>query len=390
MAGEQKVNVLLPRRFNRARRYPVLYLLHGAGGNYTGWVQRHGVARLIGAMPVIAVMPDGAAVDASGQRRNGGYSDWFGVEAGMPGPAFAWESYHIRELVPFIDARFPTRAGAAGRAIAGISMGGGGAMKYAAAFPGTFGYAASFSGSLAHGRESDNPCVRGDPALQEVVWRDNSAIDLAGNLRGVRMFVRSGDGTAGPLDPPRPADPAQAAVWERRLRTEAGAHGAAQGFLGALDDAGIRAVDAELYPGSHFQPYWQRELPELFAWLRAQLRRPVVAPVPFSVSTARTAFTAWGWSFRAHRGVREFAYLRVGRDALSVTGSGRLDVVTPARYRPRSAHRVRTGGRTRRVAADRRGRLSFSVDLGPSHTAQQTSFGPGATSGWRTVTTRIR
>src|SRR3954447_22092217 len=61
MAGTQKVDVLLPRGYDRSgrTRYPVLYLLHGAGGDYTTWVKRDHVANLIGSLPVIAVMPDG-------------------------------------------------------------------------------------------------------------------------------------------------------------------------------------------------------------------------------------------------------------------------------------------------------------------------------------------
>jgi S-formylglutathione hydrolase FrmB len=381
MQGEQKVDVTLPRGYRPSgrTRYPVLYWLHGAGGSYQDWAQDRDGVRLMGDTPLIVVSPEGAAIDAAGQRRNGGYADWFGLEVGEPGPAFAFESYHVRELIPFIDRHFPTRANPAGRAVAGISMGGGG-MRYAAAFPGTFGYAGSFSGAVAPAPGNEN-CIRGNPQRDQVVWRDNSAIDLAGNLRGTRIFLRSGDGTPGPLDPV-PADPG-------RLLTEATAYAGAQLFLDALREEGIREVDAEFYPGSHFHPYWQRELPEFMAWLRTQLRRPPETLRSFSVETARERFTAWGWRFRAHRRVREFTYLRVRGHALRATGSGKLGIVTPPRYRPGAGRLVRIGRRTRVVTADRRGRLAFRVDLGPSHTRQQTRFGPGAIRGWRTVGVRI-
>jgi diacylglycerol O-acyltransferase/trehalose O-mycolyltransferase len=197
MGHQQTVNVLLPQNYDPSgrHRYPVLYLLHGAGGDYRTYLDDYPLETLVGGMPLIVVMPDGSGPDDSGQRRNGGYSDWFGVEAGKPGPAFAWETYHLRELVPFIDRTFSTVPRGGGRAVAGISMGGGG-VKYAAAYPGMFGYAASFSGEIypelpeALAFQTPN-CKFGDPATEAVVWRDNDPTILAANLRGVRLFIRS-------------------------------------------------------------------------------------------------------------------------------------------------------------------------------------------------------
>src|SRR4029453_17070935 len=105
--------------------------------------------------------------------------------------------------VPYIDAHFATQATASGRAVAGLSMGGHGALKYAAEFPGTFGYAGSFSGPVHPGlalyQQFVQQCTWGDPAVDQVYWRDNDPTDLAANLRGVDLFVRSGDGNPGPL-----------------------------------------------------------------------------------------------------------------------------------------------------------------------------------------------
>jgi hypothetical protein len=162
----------------------------------------------------------------------------------------------------------------------------------------------------------------------------------------------------------------------------------AQAFLGAVADAEIE-VDSEIYPGSHSRPYWERELPELFAWLRAHLRHPVHPRRSFSVSSAHEAFRAWDWSFVVRRAVREFLYLRVSANGLVATGSGMVDVVTPSRYRPGGAYLLRVGGETSVARADEEGRLRFTVDLGPSHAEQQTDFGPNATSEWRTVRAQI-
>jgi S-formylglutathione hydrolase FrmB len=74
----------------------------------------------------------------------GWYSDWKGETDGHFAPQ--WETYHITQLVPFIDANFNTIKNRSGRAIAGASMGGFGALKYAGRFPGVFSAVGSFSG----------------------------------------------------------------------------------------------------------------------------------------------------------------------------------------------------------------------------------------------------
>jgi diacylglycerol O-acyltransferase/trehalose O-mycolyltransferase len=397
MGNLQTVNVLLPSSYDRSgrTRYPVLYLLHGAGGDNRTYLDDYALEALVGERPWIVVMPDGSGPDAAGQRQNGGYADWFGVEEATADPAYAWESFHIRELVPLIDRSFPTVAGPGGRAIAGISMGGGGAAKYAAEYPGTFGYVGSFSGALypelpeAQAAQAQN-CKFGDPAEQEVVWRDNDPTRLAANLRGVRLFVRSGNGAPGPYDPATtPSDPVAAAVLAQRLLTEYGAGKMAEAFLAATAAVGIPA-DSELYPGSHSKPYWEREMPEFFAWLDLQLADPVGVKRSFSVRSAHRWFTAWGWTFAVKRAVREFAYVTASKGRrLSITGSGRIAVETPSSFRPGKRYRVHVGGRQLRVRADRDGRLEFRLPLGRSHTEPQTSFEIEPPPGWRTTRVRI-
>src|SRR5205807_6226435 len=135
-------------------------------------------------VPVIVVMPDGGY--------DGFYSDWYGTDTDghTPAPAPAWETFHVRELIPWVDATFPTVIGRGGRAIAGISMGGFGTMSYAARHPDVFVAAASFSGAVdpdqdypltpvgqtafANGadRKPLDNCVWGDPVTEQVIWRD--------------------------------------------------------------------------------------------------------------------------------------------------------------------------------------------------------------------------
>jgi S-formylglutathione hydrolase FrmB len=397
MRNTQTVRVLLPTHYDRTgrTRYPVLYLLHGAGGTYRSWMDGDHVQRRLGDMPIITVMPNGSEPQPGAEPPiDGNYTDWWGVPSGSSATRPAWESFHILELVPYIDRHFPTLPHAAGRAVAGISMGGGGATKYAAEYPGTFGYAATFSGetnpllpvALAF---QPKTCRWGDPAREQVLWRDNDSTNLAGNLTGVRVFIRSGDGTPGPYDPPEPPGSVAALVQQARLTVEFGAHLESVAFLHALKAAHVKDVDARFFPGSHSDPYWQRDMAEMLPWLRRQLRHPPQTPPAFHVASAHRVFTAWGWRFAVHRSVREFAYLRIRGARLTATGSGRLDVVTPARFLPHRTYRVRIAGRTRRVRADRRGRLRYAVDLGPSHARQQTSFTADAIRRWRTATATV-
>ncbi len=392
MGNVQPVDVLLPRRYDASgrTRYHILYLLHGAGGDYRSWIET-GVQRLIGSLPVITVMPNGTQDGIDGD-----YTDWVLTAPGAPQPAPAWESYHISELVPFIDSHFPTVASAAGRAIAGISMGGGGATKYAAEYPGTFGYVGTFSGEshpllpVALAFQSKN-CRWGSPGTDQVIWRDNDSTDLAGNLRGVRVFIRTGTGLPGPFDAPTPpVDPAQAAVRQVQLLIEFGAHLENESFLRALRVAGVRTVDAQFFPGSHSLPYWQRDAREFAAWLARQFRHPPRPPASIAVSSAHGVFSAWGWRFHVHRRVREFIYLRLTHNRIWATGSGSLDVQTPSSFRPRGRYRLRIDAKTTvMIRADASGALRFRLGLGPSHVHQQTQFSPSARRRWRTVSTTV-
>lgn len=376
MGDVESVNVLLPDGYRGGRRtFPVLYLLHGAGGGYGDWID-HDAEAIIGNLPAIVVMPDGGG--------DGGYSDWIAAPAGAEEPFPAYESYYVDELMPWVDSALRARTGPANTSIAGLSMGGHGAMKLAAEHPGTFGFAGSFSGavnpSLPLYQALIQECKWGDPAVDEVVWRDNDPTETPANLRGVSLFVRSGDGTPGPHDP----DGSGTDIVESVVKMMNDA------FVAALADAGVEDVDAVFGPGTHTWPYWEDDLGEFVDWLRPRLGEAVEKPHEIEVESAHPVVDAWGWSFRTHREVREFLYLDVtGKRRLTLTGSGRIDVTTPPDFRPRGRYALGDDGNGRIVRADRRGRLRFRVGLGPAHTTQQTEFGPDATADWRSASIRI-
>lgn len=131
-------NVVLPADYtlpaNKDARYPVLYLLHGFTGHYTDWLARTRLADYAAKYRLIVVTPEG---------NNGWYADSASV------PADKYESYIIKELIPDVARRYRTNESRGGRAVAGLSMGGYGALKFGVKYPEIFALAASMSGAVA-------------------------------------------------------------------------------------------------------------------------------------------------------------------------------------------------------------------------------------------------
>lgn len=180
----QLVYVYLPPGYleETARRYPVLYLLHGFPGRPAAFLQTVRIAIVEdvllarhAARPLILVMPSGSS---------GAFADkeW----ANGVRPHQAWETWVTRDLVGTIDRRFRTVRAARGRGIGGLSEGGYGAINMALHRPGEFGLVESWSGY----ERADNirPIFGGRRAL----LRRNSPLDLlplvAGQVRAHSTF----------------------------------------------------------------------------------------------------------------------------------------------------------------------------------------------------------
>lgn len=116
-------------------RYPVIYLLHGRGDDYYAWLNAVDILdRLIAEQaipPLIAVMPDMPSSDRASY-----YID--SLYTGEDFPAEGVETAFFEDLIPYIDTTYRTIAQREGRAIAGYSMGGYGALRYALAYPEVF------------------------------------------------------------------------------------------------------------------------------------------------------------------------------------------------------------------------------------------------------------
>ncbi|MFD5750691.1 alpha/beta hydrolase [Streptomyces sp. NPDC127033] len=265
------VRVILPNRFGSqpSASWPVLYLLHGGYGDYVDWTRHSDIARLARKHDVLVVMPDGGAL--------GFYTDWWARGTGnKPG----WETFHLVELSQIL-ARGLHATGR--RAIAGLSMGGFGAMSYAARHPGSFSAAASFSGTLDTLHPTTEPVsseryatwllqthiapngydaldLFGDPAAQRAVWAAHNPADLVKDLRGTKLFVSCGNGRIGPLDPSE-TDPSDVSV-----QFEASQLLQNQEFVKRATRFGLD-VTFETYTGSHTWPYWAREIEKAFPLL---------------------------------------------------------------------------------------------------------------------------
>ena len=119
---------------------------HGIGDTPSAWTKNQDgwpktLETFTADKDVIVVMPD------AGQNSDAGwFTDWYnGGAYGSP----RWETYHLVQLLDYVDRSFPTRGDRNGRVVAGLSMGGFGTMSYAARHPDLFAGAFSFSGALA-------------------------------------------------------------------------------------------------------------------------------------------------------------------------------------------------------------------------------------------------
>ncbi len=196
---ERKFAIYLPPGYETSQRdYPVLYLLHGAGDNHTGWVQFGEVLHITdkailegSATAMIVVMPDAD----TGQRGyfNNIKGDW------------QYEDFFFQELMPFVEKEYRIKKEKRYRAIAGLSMGGGGSFVYALRHPELFSSAcplSAYCGPLSMEEMNSYKLREGmkdvtDKEL-EAYYKKHSVLDMVVNMpdeqkKAVRWFIDCGD-----------------------------------------------------------------------------------------------------------------------------------------------------------------------------------------------------
>lgn len=249
--GGHHIRIVLPSDYysNPTKRYPVLYLLHGSSelSDPATYFRASSFPTVNSSSGMIFVMPDGGS--------RGWYSNW--LKQNTPAGAQRWENFHINQVIPFIDANLRTAADKQHRAVAGISMGGYGAVRYAERHPDLFSQVASFSGDLDLSRSSadlraavvgslttfsppvDSDALYGTPypfsvfyPYSDVMWNDNSPGTHAAALQGIGVSFYVGNGGGGAVPPTQ--DP-----YNDNLFLEWWLPGAAEHFKNALNAAGV-------------------------------------------------------------------------------------------------------------------------------------------------------
>jgi putative tributyrin esterase len=262
---------------DQLRRFPVAYYLHGAFGSEDDWVQKGGLdvvmdSLIASGMPeMIVVMPDGD---------DGFYTDWAPrynrklcpqrTDLREPAERYcvrdpSYDAYIARDLVRNIDATYRTLSDARHRGIAGLSMGGFGALALAAEYPDLWAAAASHSGAVELLAESV------DTVAGTVGYAARP--DTTGALWGVLGPVFGTDTTgwwtrdpAGRIRRMKAEDRARLPALYADVGTEDGLLTANRAFRLDLARLGV-PLDYHEYPGAHTWPYWRAHLPQSLLWL---------------------------------------------------------------------------------------------------------------------------
>ena len=391
------VYILLPPGYSssRQRRYPVFYLLHGTSGTASDWTLKGNAQKVIGDRQLITVMPDIALDDGGG----GWCTDW-------PDGSQRWETFHIDQLIPWVDTNLRTIRARSQRAIAGLSQGGFCSMSYAARHPDLFATALAYSGApdiyydtrdrvgamavinaTEVGLDQEPPdTFFGNPATEGINWAAHDPATLAENLRWTRMSMYWGNGTPGPYDT-TPASygggSIEFLVWNSN-----------NDFQARLDALHIPAYFNSYGGGTHAWPYWTRDLAQSIDPIMFGFAHPAPTPSSFTYASADNAYAVYGWQVSVVRGVREFSTLTTsGPRAFALSGTGTASVVTPPTFVPGHRYAVHISGpsagtHTVDVLAGADHRLRIAVTLGPVNAYQQET--PQATvAGTSVYTTEV-
>jgi len=261
LKGPMRYSLYLPDGYEEApgKRFPVVYLLHGYGANDREWVQLGNVDAILDRMirarqipPIVAVMPFAA-------------KSWYVDSAALGGPG-DYETAIVRDLMAHVESRYRVVAQRKGRVIAGLSMGGYGALRLAFFHPRRFAAAASLSGALY--RDVGIPGVEGP-------------IEEAGDK--AKQWYRGAYGR--PFDPAiyRERNPFSRIPALSRMTTPPKIlitsgdddyfdfyEGSAALFI-ALRRAGI-AAELRIDDGGHDWDLWRSQFPQVIRFLSAAMK----------------------------------------------------------------------------------------------------------------------
>jgi enterochelin esterase-like enzyme len=240
---EKRYAIYLPEGYESSgERYPVLYLLHGASDTYMAWPEKGDMMRIADetiaagtARKMIVVMPDASGI---GERNAGEKMGYFNVKN------WHYEDFFFGEFLPYIDQTYRTIASKEGRAISGLSMGGGGATVYAQRHPEIFQASYSTSGLL----DLYDQLVQKPRPYYDIIWlwsvEQTSPVDFLRRatpeqvalLRTVRWMLDCGDD-------------------DRLIKTNLD-------YVIEMKQAGI-PVEFRIRDGKHNWVFWRESLPQI-------------------------------------------------------------------------------------------------------------------------------
>jgi S-formylglutathione hydrolase FrmB len=241
--------VVLPAGYATSQqRYPVLYLLHGWQGDETNWVKLTHVVQDASGYPLIIITPRAA-------------NSWYVNSATHPADRYA--DYIFTDLIADVDGHYRTIATPRDRAIAGLSMGGYGALLFSLRHPGAFGFVASISGAFGGPSGIEDLLPQLKPSTDEAFGPAASATRRDNNLDAL---LASADPTLQPYffvecgtsDPLLPSN--------RRL-------------VGELS-ARKFAYEYHEYPGAHTWSFWDHSIPMMLEVLSHHLQLAPATTLP--------------------------------------------------------------------------------------------------------------
>lgn len=157
LSADRRLNIYTPANYEKGKkRYPVLYLLHGSGGDENAWVELGHTVRILDnliaegkAEPMIVVMPNGNSVKQAAPGETSENLDYMPMMSHMlKGYKTGEYETSFHEIINFVDENYRTIAKKEKRAVAGLSMGGFHSLFIALNYPDTFDYVGLFSAGL--------------------------------------------------------------------------------------------------------------------------------------------------------------------------------------------------------------------------------------------------
>jgi S-formylglutathione hydrolase FrmB len=238
---EMRYRILLPAGYAKSHQhYPVLYMLHGFMNPYYEWDRQSELARHLDKYDLIVVLPQGD-------------NSWYLISETVPKDKYM--RYLLRDLRQEIETKYRVISETYGRAIAGLSMGGYGAMVATLRFPGLFAFAANFSGA---------PTALSDPQMLKDMgpWGLDAILGPKGSKTRTDNDVLELVAKAKPEQIPY--------IWMTCANDD---HTLTENleFAAALRKQKI-AFEFHNGPGSHEWDYWNRQLPRMLESLADHLK----------------------------------------------------------------------------------------------------------------------